>query len=609
MRALLAVALVLGACGQGAEGPAVPTAAPLVEDQTVSVPAAPAADWRLWIRDSVLLATPPGLGLGAATPGGVPGMREVMVRTDDGSPTALYVRIWHGPAQDTIRHLTSKSETTGRLRLGSRTATEITFTAGERSVVFELADRIVVEITGPSGAIDDRALAIIALAAPMLDTDATFSAEELAAALGAAVALTDPRVPDAPLSQGKTVTYRAGGSEREFAMAMTFPDRRSRLAEDPNEGGGFGATVSWIAPIAYRGLGNAAVVIGSADAAVRYRALLALDGLASRGREPPCVEEPREVFRSLIGALGVSGFNRMQERLASDAQVAIADSRGVLGSSGGLRGRAMSSYFAAAARAPLIGSTALRSGDLVVSGARLATPAGTRASSRDGETDIAVAAQAGCERGLVRFSDLSITVGTPAAHPCPDLARKDLLMSKGIPVNTATKADVDRLLERDATAIRALEDIAGMREDPNPLRDPRVPRCAIGQLRFGDPAFARRYPSTAGTWLVPVRFGEITLLTLRVSRDESGLGLVGGSQGGETPLFGEAEARRRTATSGDPVHSLELVYAKPRGPGPDDQLAWRAVRSSGAIAYFFPSYPGEPDGLILSESEVTFPPQ
>lgn len=218
------------------------------------------------------------------------------------------------------------------------------------------------------------------------------------------------------------------------------------------------------------------------------------------------------------------------------------------------------------------------------------------------------AGSATSERGVVRLSDVDIRVGAPVAHPCPDLQRQGV-MTKGIPVSTATAGEVLRLLERDAGATHTLEDIAGVRQDPNPLRDPRVPRCAVALLSYGEPVFARRYPSIEGTWLVPVRFGDDTILTVLVSRDENGLGLVaGGSRGGDVLPVGEAEARRRMASPGDPIRSVELVYAKPRGRGPDDQLAWRAVRSSGAVSYLFPSYPGATDGLILSESEVTFPP-
>lgn len=602
---------VVAACGATAEQPPTGSATTTaVAERTVSVPLAPGADWRLSIRDGVLIATPPGLGIGPASPGGRAGLREVAVGSDDGSQTGRLLRISHGAARDTLRDLTAKARTVGAVRLGSRTATELAFPGGERSLALQLDDMTVLELVGTRGAPDDdRMLAVLALAAPMRDSGATYRHDDVAAALDAAVGLTRPRVPDPPMSQGSTVSFTIGAGDRDFAMVMTFADRRARLQEDPNEGGGFGATVSWIAPIAYRGLGNAAVVIGSADAAVRYRALRALDGLASRGSEPACVEDPRAVFHSLLGALGVSSFGRFQERLTSDGQVSIADARGILGNAVGLRGRVMSRYFEAATRTPLIGSTALRPADVLLSGTRLGTPTGTRATSRNGELDLAVTTQAGCERGLVRFFDLSITVGTPAAHPCPELQRQGL-MTKGIPVSTATASEVLRLLKSDAGAIHTLEDIAGVRQDPNPLRDPRVPRCAVAQLSYGQPVFARRHPSIAGYWFVPVRFGDDTVLTVRVSRDENGLGLVaGGSQGGDFLRIGEAEARRRMASPGDPIRSIELVYAKPRGRGPDDQLAWRAVRSSGAVAYLFPSYPGTPDGLILSESEVTFPPR
>lgn len=604
-RSFFVVALILAACGRAGEQTVSPAATTALPERIVSVPATPGADWRLWIRDGVLFATPPGLGIGPATPGGNPGVREASVSNDDGTRTALVIRIWHGPAADTLGHLASKSRPTRSVRLGSHSATELSF-GDERSLAVELDERTVLEVAGPPQAFDDNAYAIAALAASLRDSDVTYSRDEVTAAVDAAIKLTGSRVPDPPLSRGATVSYRVDGNEREFAMVMIFEDRRSRLLEDPNEGGGFGATVSWSTRTDYRGLGNVAVFVGSADAAVRYRALRALDGLARRGSEPGCVEDGRAVFRSFVGALGVSSFADVQDRLSSDASMTIADARGILANVTGIRGRPIGETFAAATRSPVIGWTAMRPADVVVDGTRISTPPGTTTSSNAGETALSVNARTVCERGLVRLSDVSISIGPPVTHPCP-APQGQGVMTKGIPVNTATKADVLRLVERDAGAMHTLEDIAGVRQDPNPLRDPRVPRCALERLSFGEPVFARRYPTTAGTWLVPVRFGDLTVLTMWVGRDENGLGQVGGSQGGQQPGMDEAEARRVASAPGDAVRSLELVYAKPLGKGLPDQIAWRIVRSSGAVVYLFPSYPGAgPDGALFREDQVAF---
>ena len=594
----------LTACGQAGQAPAATTSPPAV---TVSVPAAPGSDWELSVREGVLLATPPGLSPGPAAPYGAAGVREVRLYSPSGAPAPLTIRIWHGAARDTIAHLASKAIGSRSIGLGPLPATELSFRT-ERSLARELDERTVIEIVGPPDGLGGDAYAIAALAASLRDSDVTYSPDEVTTALGATIPLTNAHVPEQAMSKGSTVSYRVAGNEREFAMVMIFDDRRSRLLEDPNEGGGFGATVSWITRTDYRGLGNVAVLVGSADAAVRYRALRALDSLARRGSEPGCVEDGRAVFRSFVGALGVSSFSKVQDRLSSDASVTIADARGILTSTAGLRGRAIVDAFAAATRSPIVGWTAMRPADVVVDGTRISTPPGTTTSSNAGETALSVNARAVCERGLVRLSDVSMTIGTPAAHPCPDLQGQGV-MTKGIPVSTATKADVLRLVERDAGAIHTLEDIAGVRQDPNPLRDVRVPRCAVAQLTYDEPIFVRRYPGTTGSWLVPVRFGEITLLTMRVGKDENGLGQVGGSQGGEQPGMDEAAARRLASAPGDAVRSLELVFAQPPGRGPSDQIAWRAVRSSGTVVYLFPSYPGAgPEGALFREEQVHFPP-
>jgi hypothetical protein len=592
----------LTACGRAEQAPTATTSLPAI---SVAVPSAPGADWDLAIREGVLLASPPDLRPGHAAPYGATGVREVRLHSPAGAPTPLTIRLWRGDSRATLAHLTSKANASRSIALGSVPATELTSLSG-RSLVRELDGTTVIEIAGPPDAFGDGAYAVAALAAALRDPESTYTPDEVAAALGSAIPLTNAHVPQPSMSQGRTMSYRIGGSDREFAMVMVFADRRARLLEDPNEGGGFGATVSWITHTEYRGLGNAAVFVGSADAAVRYRALRALDGLARRGNEAACVEDSRGAFRTFVGALGVSDFARLEARLSADANVAISDARGILPNRT-LRGRAISDALGGAAARPVVGWTAMQAGDVVVDGVRLATPPGTRAQSKDGENDLAVSGRVECERGIVRFTDVTIAIGTGAAHPCPGLARQGV-MTKGIPVRTATKADVLELVQRDAGAIQTLEDIAGVGQDPNPLRDPRVPRCAVSQLSYGDPVFVRRLPGTTGSWLVPVRFGEMTILTMRVGRDENGLGQVGGSQGGEQPGLDEDAARRIASAPGDPARSIELVYARPAGPGPNEQIAWRAVRSSGSVVYLFPSYPGAgPDGALFGEDQVTFP--
>ena len=151
-----------------------------------------------------------------------------------------------------------------------------------------------------------------------------------------------------------------------------------------------------------------------------------------------------------------------------------------------------------------------------------------------------------------------------------------------------------------------LEDIAGVRQDANPLRDTRVPRCDVAALEIGEPVFVRSYPSGAGLWYVPVLFQGSQILLATVGRDETGVGAQGGTVGGGAafPPMSAATAKQVAGSSTDPAATAELVFARP--PRPRVLVpSWRVVRASGAVFFVFPDFPGTaPTGLLLPESQV-----
>lgn len=174
---------------------------------------------------------------------------------------------------------------------------------------------------------------------------------------------------------------------------------------------------------------------------------------------------------------------------------------------------------------------------------------------------------------------------------------------------TRTAAEVTAGLRDDAYFRHTLEDVAGVRQDSNPLRDAGVPRCAVEALWTGEPVFVRSYPSDAGLWYVPVIYGDRQVLLVTVGRNEAGLGVSGGSvgggggSGGMFPPMSRAKAIQLGGTSADPSASAELVFASAiRGTR---SVAWRIVRTSGAVFYLFPDYPGAgPDGMLLPDGQV-----
>jgi hypothetical protein len=191
------------------------------------------------------------------------------------------------------------------------------------------------------------------------------------------------------------------------------------------------------------------------------------------------------------------------------------------------------------------------------------------------------------------------------ADPCPAVDQAVLVGSQTTRFPAKTAVDVLTWAPKDPYVRHWLEDMAGVR--PGPVYDPRVPKCRIDLLVLGQPAFARAYPQSWGSWLVPVRIGETTIATFSIGVDSIGIGAVESIRGGANPTLGEADARLAGGTTADPVVSAELVYAAPFGCAPRDTVSWRLVRRSGLVVYLVPGYPGAPTpGALFGENEMRF---
>jgi hypothetical protein len=192
-----------------------------------------------------------------------------------------------------------------------------------------------------------------------------------------------------------------------------------------------------------------------------------------------------------------------------------------------------------------------------------------------------------------------------SAAPCAGLAPTQLGPRFGSNFPARTAAEVLAGAQADPYLRIQFEDLAGVRSGP--IRDVRVPLCRIDLLRLGDPVFVRQHPSTGGSWLLPITYDGVILLTVFVALAPDGTGAIGGSRGGAGPIGGEAVARRAGDTPGDPVVSAELVYAAPASCAPRDTISWRLVRRSGTVVYFLADYPGAPSpGALFREDEMRF---
>jgi hypothetical protein len=230
-------------------------------------------------------------------------------------------------------------------------------------------------------------------------------------------------------------------------------------------------------------------------------------------------------------------------------------------------------------------------GALLLDSAR--TPAGPAPESSPS------VAPAGVVPGLAGGAALS-----PAPDdPCPAVAQTELPSGQPTRFPAKTVADVLAWAPKDPYFRYSLESMASVR--PGPIYDPRVPRCRIDLLVLGQPAFARAYPQSWGSWLVPVKIGDTTIATFSIGVDSVGIGAVASIQGGAKPTLSEAGARIAGGSTADPVVSAELVYAAPFGCAPRDTVSWRLVRRSGTVVYLVPGDPGAP-GALFGENEMRF---
>jgi hypothetical protein len=200
----------------------------------------------------------------------------------------------------------------------------------------------------------------------------------------------------------------------------------------------------------------------------------------------------------------------------------------------------------------------------------------------------------------------AIVAPAPApADPCPAVDRTELPYGQQTRFPAKTAEDVLAWAPKDPYVRHWLEGAAGVRSGP--MADPRVPTCRIDLLSLGQPAFARAYPQSWGSWLVPVTFGDTTIATLSMSVAADGMATIASIRGGANPTLSEAGARAAGGAATDPVVTAELVYAAPLGCAPRDTISWRLVRRSGKVVYLVPDYPGAPPpGALFGESEMRF---
>jgi len=192
-----------------------------------------------------------------------------------------------------------------------------------------------------------------------------------------------------------------------------------------------------------------------------------------------------------------------------------------------------------------------------------------------------------------------------SADPCPAVDQVELVSGQVTRFPAKTPADVLAWAPKDPYVRHSLEDMAGVRAGP--IYDTRVPKCRVDLLVLGQPAFARAFPQSWGSWLLPVKIGETTIATFSIAVDSVGIGAVASIRGGANPTLPEAGARVAGSTTADPVVAAELVYAAPPGCAPRDTLSWRLVRRSGTVVYLVPDYPGAPSpGALFGENEMRF---
>jgi len=355
---------------------AIPTAASPV---ALAVPRDLPADWRLRVEHRVLFALPPEWGT-TSVPGGETGRWEILMASGPEREDVMTVALWSGrtladvAGSVTEGHSVRVPPTRRELSLEGRPAREITFseisfpakgpggtiTYESRHLLVGLDGGLVADVRVRSSfrinattalTAEERARQdlVAARAFALRDADLPLDHARVSQALAKAIPLGAIRNTDGGLTGTDTTSYQIGSDERSFAIIAIYGTRRQRMAIDPNEGGGFGATALFMVPVTHRGVGNAFVAVGSNDVNDRYRALRALEELVPAGARPPTTCDDRDAVPSFIRL--VRGFGAASYRdnvfrlLAPEASWEFEDPRGTWPNAETLRGPLFANAF------------------------------------------------------------------------------------------------------------------------------------------------------------------------------------------------------------------------------------------------------------------------
>lgn len=415
------------------------TASPAARPVALAVPRDIPPDWRLIVEHRVLFALPPEWGT-TSVPGGEAGRWEVLMKRGPDREDVMTVTIWSGrtladvAAAVTEGHPSAVASTRRELSLDGRPAREVTFsqltfpakgpggtiTYESRHLLVGLDDGLVADVRIRSGFWIDAATAltgeererqelIAARAFALRDADLLLDHDRVRQALAGAIPLGAIRNTDGGLTGTDTTSYRIGSDERAFAIIAVYGTRRQRMAIDPNEGGGFGATALFMVPVTHRGVGNAFVAVGSNDVNDRYRALRALEELVPAGARPPTTCDDRDAvpsFVRLVRGFGAASYrDNVFRLLAPEASWEFEDPRGTWPNAETLRGPLFANAFFRSP--PIVEFVEMNDNGVRRSGDLLSTPASATVRRSD-RTVVPLLAEARltCVDGDVRFSEV-----------------------------------------------------------------------------------------------------------------------------------------------------------------------------------------------------------
>ncbi len=255
----------------------------------------------------------------------------------------------------------------------------------------------------------ERQELVAARAFALRDADLPLDHARVVQALAKAIPLGAVRNTNGGLAGTDTTSYQIGSDERSFAIIAIYGTRRQRMAIDPNEGGGFGATALFMVPVTHRGVGNTFVAVGSNDVNVRYRALRALEELVPAGAHPPTTCDDRDAvpsFIRLVRGFGVASYrDNVFRLLAPDASWEFEDPRGTWPNAETLRGPLFANAFFRSP--PIVELVEMNDNGVRRSGDLLSTPASATVRRSD-RTVVPLFAEARltCVDGDLRFREV-----------------------------------------------------------------------------------------------------------------------------------------------------------------------------------------------------------